>query len=182
MKKRLLGLVEKYMFLSRAWKWLPALMLLALSSAAQAQTVPAPYSDLQALESWLATQKAYVGTGFSLHGVKYASTYYDLISIGQSGLNIAKPTALDYIDFGPSVNVANGTTPRYGMGIPIHAANIWNSLSGKVPATISSHVSLVSLPDIIISPEVLWPSESLGKWTWGQDFLLVLAVSFGGGS
>src|SRR5271155_724014 len=109
-------------------KLLLAVVLSFLAINVKAQTTVPPYSDLQALEQWLSTQQAHIGTGFGLTGIKYASTWYDLINVGQSGLNIAKPNALDFIDLGPGINVANGATPRYGLGVPVHIGNIYNTI------------------------------------------------------
>lgn len=154
-----------------------ALLLLLMPIAAKAQTTPP--KELQALEQWIGSQQAHVGTGFGINGVKYGSTWWDLVSVGEAGLNIGKAGSLDFVDVGPVLSMANTLSPRYGASIPIHAGNIWNSL--KLPSNIVTHVWMASLPNITLAPAVFYPQgQAFNKWTWKNDFQLVLAYTFGG--
>lgn len=162
-----------------------AMLLMLIGSPLMAQSVaPSPLaqsSDIVALEQWVASQQVHAGTGMGLKGIKYASTWWDLVNIGQSGLNVAKPGALDFIDVGPSMNIANATTPRYGLGVPVHAGNIYNTLATHLPGVIAAHVTIPMLPNAIIAPQVLYPlSGDISKWTWYNDFVVTVAYSFGG--
>jgi len=150
-------------------------MLLPVSVAAQA------VDEIVQLGQWLKTQQANAGISQSLHKDKYAVTWWDAISVGQSGLNVGKAGALDYVDLGPIMAVANGKNPRYGAALPIHVGNIWNNASKRLPPKIGSHVNLASIPNMIISPVFLWPDRKpINKWTWIEEFQIALAYRFGG--
>ena len=137
--------------------------------------------DLDNLIDWVKTQQINVGTGISLNGVKFETQWWDLIAIGKKGINIGKAESLDFIDFGPVLSLANVQRPRYGQAIPIHAGNIWNSITGKIPPSLVSHIFLASLPNITIAPIFLFPeNSSLNKWRWQDDFQIAVAYKFGG--
>lgn len=133
------------------------------------------------LMRWVANQQAQVGTSISLHGTKYACTWWDAFSYGQAGMSAGKAGALDYVDLGPGVGVANDKRPRWGQTVAIHVGNIWNTLTGHLPAGVGSHVHFVALPKITVAPVFLLPERlPLNKWTWREDFQVAIAYKFGG--
>ena len=151
-----------------------ALMFMAIGVSAQ---TPAPND----FTTWLQSQQAHAGIGYGLKTTtKYAISWWDLAQYGQSGINIANPSKIhDYVDIGPCISIANGQHPRYGIAMPIHIGNIWNSIS--LPSKLSSHINLTSIPALVVSPILLAPNDlPLNVWRWDRDFQVALAYSFGG--
>lgn len=151
----------------------------AAPELAPAVIQPAAPDSLAALAQWVGTQQAQLGTSIDLHGVKYATTWWDAVSYGQKGLNVGAPSSLDFVDLGPGMAVTHGKSARYGQAVPIHIGNIWNSTS--LPSSIVPHFHLATLPNVTISPLFLWPDHApIGKWTWKKDFQAAVAYRFGG--
>ncbi len=155
-------------------------MLLLLAAPAAAQTSP-PSDSLAALATWVGKQQAQVGTSIALNGVKYASTWWDAVSIGDRGFNVGLAGSLDFIDFGPGMAAANGEHTRYGQAVPVHVGNIWNSAETFSHGTWMSHVHITALPNVTVCPFFLWPENNrLAKWTWKKDFQAAVGYRFGG--
>lgn len=163
-----------------------ALMLMSLSVAAQ-DAVPVPADPVTApdqivqLYNWVKTQQANVGLSYDLHKVKYACTWWDLVSLGSSGLNVGMATAKDFIDLGPATATANAAPTRYGQGVAIHVGNIWNSATAHLPNAIASHVKVTSLPDVTVGALIFEPLNGVLKsWTFAKDLQVAVAYRFGG--
>ena len=172
---------------------LAALVILGSITCASAQLppevqvtniAPQPVNDLF---SWLGTQQAQVGVSENLKGVKYAATWWDAISVGQSGLNVGKAGAADFFDLGPAFAGTNSNiesqdpTTRWGAATALHVGNLWNWCAGKMPSSIASHVHLATLPNVTVSPLFFWPhGTNVDKWTFAKDFQIALAYRFGG--
>ena len=45
-----------------------------------------PVDQMAALYAWVKTQQANAGISYDLHHVKYACTWWDLVSLGSSGI------------------------------------------------------------------------------------------------
>lgn len=156
-------------------------LLLVVGVPAVAQT--APSDPAAGLASWAATQQAQVGVSLDLHKTKYAVTWWDAVSWGQKGVNVGLAGAKDYIDLGPAMAVANGASPRWGQAIPLHVGNIWNSATSSLPPSTAAHFNLVTLPNVTVSPLFLVPDHKpITKWTWSNDFQVVVAYRIGGSS
>lgn len=153
-------------------------MLLVTASHAQAT---APDSSLPDLLKWVGNQQAQVGTSIDLHGTKYAASWWDAVSFGQGGLDVGKAGALDYLDLGIGAVATNGRAPRYGQALAFHAGNIWNTAQTSSHGTWMSHVHLVALPNVTVSPLFLLPERKpINKWTWEEDFQVAVCYRFGG--
>lgn len=146
-----------------------------------------PSGSLTSLGQWLAVQQAQVGTaiGFqrtpSNKPVEYATTYWDAVSIGQSGINVGLASALDFVDLSLGLSAANQETTRYGVFIPIHVGNIWNSAAAHFPAAIADHVYLTSLPNVTAALALYEPTNgALNTWTIKKDGQISIAYRFGG--
>ena len=174
-------------------KYLLTVAMLALAAPSHSQTLstvsgtavdaPAPVvsDSVTQLYSWAKAQRKSIGVSYDLHHVKYVATSWDLVSIGDAGLNVAKASAKDYIDFGPTTAVANAAPTRYGQAVPIHFGNIWNQIATHQPRLIAAHASIASLPDVTLVPMFLFPRNGAVKtWTWRDDFQLAVLYSFGG--
>ncbi len=156
-------------------------LLLALAAPSFAQTAPAapPAGTAAELAAWVQTQQANVGIGLDWRGVKYITTSWDLLSIGQSGLNVAKAGAADYFDLGPMTSAANGEKTRYGALPLLHVGNIWNGIS--LPENIQSHIGKTKLPDVAAGLGFFEPKNGvLRTWKWKADTQLVVVYRFGG--
>lgn len=150
-------------------------------TAADTTQASAPIDQLAALYNWVKTQQANAGISYDLHRVKYACTWWDLVSLGSSGLNVGTATSKDYLDLGPATAVANAAPTRYGQGTALHIGNIWNATAGNLPGALRSHVRITSLPDVTVGGLFLFPrSGALNKWTWRDDFQAAVAYRFGG--
>ncbi len=167
-----------------------SLLLVSVGAGAQSLNVPpaaAPVASSQSVDpasslgAWLASQQAQIGVSYDFNRTKYADTWWDAVSVGQSGINIGAASALDYLDLGPGVAAANGAATRYGLVVPLHVGNIWNSLPGKMPKAVSSHVHTFTAPNVTAGGMFLVPNHRpLDKWNWTQDFQATLAYRFGG--
>jgi hypothetical protein len=162
-----------------------AIVLMFLASSASAQSVPA--DPISGLGSWLQSQQAQVGLSETLKGVKYAATWWDAVSVGQKGLNVGSAGAMDFFDMGPAFTGTNSTlasqdpTTRWGAATALHVGNLWNWGTGKLPDVLASHVHLVTLPNVTISPLFMWPhGTNVDKWTFAKDFQIAMAYRFGG--
>lgn len=142
----------------------------------------APAVDqLAALYAWVKTQQANAGISYDLHRVKYACTWWDLISLGSSGMNVGIATAKDYLDLGPAMATANAAPTRYGQGTALHVGNIWNAVAAAIPGNVAKHVKITSLPDVTVGGLFLFPKNgSLKSWNWRDDFQAAVAYRFGG--
>ncbi len=151
-----------------------------VSGTAVDQAAPA-VDQLAALYAWVKTQQANAGISYDLHRVKYACTWWDLISLGSSGMNVGIATAKDYLDLGPAMATANAAPTRYGQGTALHVGNIWNAAASALPGNVAKHVKITSLPDVTVGGLFLFPkSGALNKWTWRDDFQAAIAYRFGG--
>lgn len=149
--------------------------------AQSADPAAAPVDQIAALYSWVKTQQANAGISYDLHRAKYACTWWDLISVGSSGMNVGIATAKDYFDLGPATAVANAAPTRYGQGSALHVGNIWNATIGNLPGGIAKHVKITSLPDVTVGGLFFMPKNgSVKSWTWRNDFQLAMAYRFGG--
>lgn len=174
----------KHWFLSIALICFGSSILFA-QSALPTVPNPLPPTDIQNLETWFLAQQYQAGTASPIVGKvfkeTYASTWWDAFSLGQSGINVGKAGALDYVDLGPVMNVATGQVTRYGLAVPIHVGNIWNTLITKLPPKVSDHVVLASIPNVTLAGQLLAPKGlPLNKFTWGKDFNVAVAYRFGG--
>lgn len=158
-----------------------AVLLLTISvNPVRAQTAPSSDS-LSELMTWVGTQQAQVGTSVAMNGVKYAATWWDAFSVGQTGTNVGRAGALDYLDIGPGMAVANAERTRYGSATPVHIGNIWNLMEQNSTGTWMSHVHVRALPNVIVCPFFLWPQgNQIGRWTWKKDFQAAIGYKFGG--
>lgn len=157
------------------------MLIAVLLMAAYCAPVKAQTTDFGNFLTWLQSQQAQVGTALTIDAKLYAATWWDAISVGQAGLNVGKAGALDYVDLGPELSVANGLSPRYGAALPIHVGNIWNTVATHLPSSISSHLIITALPNVTIAPVFLWPQNgSINNWTWRNDFQYTFAYRFGG--
>lgn len=162
------------------------LALIAFAIPSHAQTVTTPVvspatsdSSLQGLAEWLGTQQAQVGTSLSLGTghVKYVDTWWDAVSYGTKGFNVAAAGSLDLVDLGAGTALANGASTRYGAFLPLHAANVWN----QVAAHEGSNWKLASVPNATVFVNALYPKDGQIKhWTWKNDFQVGAAYRFGG--
>lgn len=160
------------------------------SAGAASDPVTAAVSDAQSFGSWFTSQKAYLGVGYILKGdkAKWEVSYWDLLQFGQSGINVAKPTANDYVDIGLAQAMANQRQPRWGVAIPIHAGNIWNDV--HFTAKVDSHVGKAKLPPIVVSYVLLLPHDQntgtdlpITKLRpWDRDGMVTICWGFGGPS
>jgi hypothetical protein len=129
--------------------------------------------------SWVQTQQANVGVGLDWKGVKFVTTSWDLISFGQSGLNVAKAGAADYFDLGPMTSAANGEKTRYGALPLLHVGNVWNGIN--LPANIQSHIGKTTLPDVAAGLGFFEPKNGvLRSFKWKEDTQFVVVYRFGG--
>lgn len=158
-------------------------VLCCAATCARAQTAD-PITDLY---SWLKSQQAQVGLSETLKGTKYAATWWDAVSVGESGINVGKAGALDFFDMGPAFAGTNSNldshdpATRWGSAAALHVGNIWNVAATKLPAGIANHVHLATLPNVTIAPLFFWPhGTGVDKWTWAKDFQIALAYRFGG--
>lgn len=159
------------------------LALMLMPRVAMSQT--APSSDFQNLMTWIGTQQIQLGTASPISGHMFKNTYaaswWDAVSIGQSGLNVGRAGALDFINIGPGMNVATDKISRYGIVIPVHVGNIWNSLINHLPSSVASHVNLASVPNMTVAAEFLAPTRvPISKATLTNDFLVAVGYRFGG--
>lgn len=165
----------------------------ANAAPAQLATVSGTATDasssnsLVALGQWLATQQAQVGTAFGFDKtpsgkpVEYATTYWDAVSLGSKGLNVGLASAKDLLDFSIGLSAANQRQTRYGIFIPVHVGNMWNSIS--FPAAIAEHVHMATLPNCTVALALYEPKNGqLDKWTIKDDGQLSVAYRFGGSS
>jgi hypothetical protein len=107
-----------------------------------------------------------------------AATWWDAVQYGQKGFAAGQGNALDLVDLGPTVDALFNAPTRWGVTIPIHFGNIWNSL---VTASPTSRVKLVALPNFIIAPQFMIPDgKPMNKWTWYNDFFVTIAYRIGG--
>lgn len=144
---------------------------------------PAPVDQLAALYKWVKAQQANAGISYDLHRVKYACTWWDLISLGSSGLNVGSATSKDFLDLGPATAAANAAPTRYGQGSAVHVGNIWNAFASSLPGAIVKHVKITSLPDVTVGGLFFVPTNGvLRSWTWKNDFQGAVAYRFGGSS
>jgi high-affinity Fe2+/Pb2+ permease len=152
--------------------------LIALSANLHAQTSPDTTSSLV---QWIQSQQANAGLGLDWKGNKYVTTSWDLLSIGQSGLNVAKAGSSDFFDFGPLMSVANAEKARYGALPLFHGGNIWNAIGAHLPSGITNHIRTTSLPDIAAGIGFFEPKDGvLNHWHWRNDTQLVVVWRFGG--
>lgn len=173
-------------------KIMVALVMLPMSfwTEAQAQT-PVPIvttSQIQSFGDWLKTQQAHAGIGYVVKGdkAKYAVTWWDLLQVGQSGMNVAQPSSShDYVDIGPSLATANERHPRWGLAVPIHFGNIWNDI--HLSSKIESHINKTPLPPIVCSFILNWPKDQNGVdlpinklRPWDRDGMVAITYGFGG--
>lgn len=160
--------------------WLAGIALICFCTVANAQVA----TDLQQFQSWLGQQQGHAGIGYLAKGdkAKYAVSWWDLIQVGQSGLNLAQPSkAHDYVDLSPANGSANDRAPRWGMAIPIHFGNIWNDI--HLTAAIDSHINKAPLPNIIVSYIFLLPADGLPVTKmrpWDRDGMVAITYGFGG--
>jgi len=158
-----------------------SLVAVPVLSKAQVATTTANTPGVSDLIKWLGTQQAQVGTSIAYNGVKYAATWWDMASFGQSGLNVGLASALDYLDFGPGTALANEEQTRYGAAVPIHLGNIWNSVTTSMPSKVASHVHLTALPNVTFCPFFLYPQDGVLKhFTWKKDLQGAIGYRFGG--
>lgn len=160
-------------------------LVLSLLLAAVAVPCAAQSSDLQNLQTWALQQQYQMGTASPVVGKffknTYASTSWDALSIGQSGINVAKATAKDYVDVGPCMDVATGRVTRYGATVILHLGNIWNDAVSHLPAALANHVYLASIPNIQAGAQFLGPvSRPVSKATLANDFMVNIGYRFGG--
>lgn len=176
---------HRIMTYRRNMKKLLAVFLLMLPLSARAQSTSP--TDVQKFMAWLGQQQARVGVGYLAQGdrAKWVATEWNLIQVGQSGLNIAQPsTAHDYVDLSPIWATANQRSPRYGTCLAVHGGNIWND--SHLPASIESHINKTPLPPFVVSYCPLWPSENgvnfpIEKFRpWGRDGMVTISYGFGG--
>ena len=161
------------------------LLTLIFPASVKAQEVSTPTSG--ELLTWVKSQQANAGLSYSFHKTKYAVTWWDAASYGQAGMNVGKAGALDYVDLGPIISVpvadSNHTSTRYGLAVPLHAGNIWNSSPGYLPQKLREHINLVTFPNVTVTPAFLYPEHlSLLEWRWRKDFQIAIAYRFGGHS
>lgn len=167
-------------------KWLLAVLFIPVMAHAQAAPgAPAPDPCNASLSSWVQCQQGQSGLAYQVVNSKwrqtYATTWWDMVSFGQAGINIGAANAHDYIDLGPTVNAGNALVTRYGLSIPIHIGNIWNDSSKHLPASIASRVRLASIPNMTIAPQFFWPQDgNMSDWTFLKDFMLSIAYRYGG--
>lgn len=162
------------------WKLAVALVCLGSTAALAQVSAPQP-STIQDLAVWVQTQQAQVGVSYDLHKTKAVATWWDAVSIGQSGINVGSASALDFLDLGPSMAAANGVRTRYGACVPIHIGNIWNSSTGHLSKAVADHVHLATVPNLTLAPMFMVPDgRAIKKWNWTQDFQVALAYRFGG--
>lgn len=166
--------------------WLLVVALICFGSTVRAQTSPT-VGDVQQFMTWLGQQQARVGVGYLVKGdrAKYVATSWNLLQVGQSGLNVAQPSkAHDYVDLAPLIATANERSPRYGACLAIHGGNIWND--ARVPANIESHINKTPLPPFIVAYCPLWPNANgvnlpINKMRPGsRDGMVTLNYGFGG--
>lgn len=160
-------------------------IVLSLLLAAVSMPCAAQSSDLQNLQTWALQQQYQAGTASPVVGKffknTYASTSWDVISIGQSGINIAKATAKDYVDIGPCMDVATGRITRYGATVILHIGNIWNDFTARLPENIADHVYLASIPNVQVGAQFLAPvNRPVSKATLADDFMINIGYRFGG--
>lgn len=131
------------------------------------------------LVQWVKSQQANIGLGLDWRGVKYVTTSWDLLSIGQAGLNVAKAGASDYLDLGPLTAGANAKKTRYGILPLVNWGNVWNAVS--LPDNIQSHIGKTHLPDVAAGLAFFEPENGvLRDWQWKKDTQLVVVARFGG--
>ena len=157
-------------------------VLMLLAAPAFAQTATPPTGDsLAQFYAWVQTQQANAGVSYDWHHTKYACTWWDLVSLGSSGLNVGVATSKDFVDFGPAMATTNAAPTRYGQGIATHVGNIWNAVATAIPGNVAKHVKITSLPDVTVGGLFLFPkSGALNKWNWRDDFQAAVAYRFGG--
>jgi hypothetical protein len=151
------------------------------SSCVYAQTNPTTTDTTSEIVQWVQSQQANAGLGIDWKGNKYVTTSWDLLSIGQSGFNVAKAGASDFFDLGPLMSVANDEKTRYGALPLIHWGNIWNAAASHLPASITTHIKTTSLPDIAAGLGFFEPKDGvIEHWRWQEDTQLVVVARFGG--
>lgn len=152
-------------------------LVLLLGGSAAAQST----GDFSEFAAWVSSQQAHVGMAWDMSGTKYATTWWDAVSVGQSGMNVGKAGALDYLDFGPTFSAANREAPRYGAAVPVHLGNIWNTLADHLPTAVKTHVKIVTLPNVTAAAMFLMPQNlPINRWNWCADFRAAIAYRFGG--
>lgn len=164
-------------------KWNVVVFLVCFGSISQAQTSNAT-STLDAaagFTQWAKSQQVNVGLGYDWHRTRYVTTSWDLLSAGQSGLNVARAGAADYLDLGPVTSAANAARTRYGALPLVHWGNVWNGLYDHLPHAIQDHVYTTRLPDVAAGLAVFEPVDGvLTHWRWMADTQFVLVYRFGG--
>lgn len=154
------------------------LMFAAVSVRAQSPQINP--NDLAALGQWITSQQVNFGAAKDLHAKSAAVGWWDVISIGRNGFNVAKASDLDCIDFGAGSSVMGNEKPRYGVMVPIHFGNLWNTASSRLPTNLASHVYLPMIPKVTIAPLFLQHKGNPKKWNWNDDFEMAVSYSFGG--
>lgn len=156
-----------------------ALLVVAVSAHAQDTPSTQAIGTAAQLMQWVQTQQANVGIGLDWQGVKYVTTSWDLLSVGQAGLNVAKAGAADYLDVGPMTSAANAKKTRYGALPLVHWGNVWNAIN--LPENIQSHIGKAHLPDVAAGVGFFEPENGvLSQWKWKNDTQLVVVYRFGG--
>ena len=157
-------------------------MKLLIAALLLTAAVPARADDLSDFHAWVSSQSMQTGVSVGIKDrAKFATSVWDVVSVGQSGLNIFAAGALDYVDLGPAWGIANDRAPRYGLALPVHGGNIWDALTGHLPASVATHVHTVKLPDFSVSGIPLMPlSGRLGDWRWDRDFWIYFSYRYGG--